>query len=542
MSTNTSTALIRQVTADHAAMWDARQAEMARYRNAYMTRFFAGQKGSADQIRVETADAYAFIEGYVSSLFTKDPAVLAFRDHSDDGDPELVQACANRFFNRQRASLENATRMALIYPMSFCKLAPRESEDLLNRVAIRAIQPWNVILDTDADSWDEQRFVGHKYFMPVSDAVARFGACDWMPVEKVSYFNETKAKTAKSYENKTTKLPDEYLYIEVVEFYDMVQDKLQFWSPNLRDTNTLLDEEAIPVRTYDDRPLSAIVPLYYGSAPDAPLEGYSAMSRNYDLYFEKNILRSHWANAIRRDSRQFLYRKDVIEEEALAKITAGEDGAMIGVDGDSLDGIVKAIDVGTMSSNYDRYSAAIEADMSRGSLQAPFTKGEATKATATEVTALVHYGASEIGKLARERDGMISRLANLYVRMVLVLVEEGETATIEVKRKPLILTADSLDGRFMYMPLDQAGTPLANSYKQQQLLSLLPVLTQMGIPLPAIRDELLSLFDLPDSFREAAEAEENKRIASPPGTEMPEGQATGKTSPEELAAALAGGQ
>ena len=61
------------------------------------------------------------------------------------------------------------------------------------------------------------------------------------------------------------------------------------------------------------------------------MDGLSAMKRIYDQVYEKNILRSFWANAVRRDTRQYLVREGAIDEESLAKITAGIDGAMITV-------------------------------------------------------------------------------------------------------------------------------------------------------------------------------------------------------------------
>ncbi len=141
------------------------------------------------------------------------------------------------------------------------------------------------------------------------------------------------------------------------------------------------------------------------------MEGLSAVARVYDQFYEKNILRTYWANAVRRDSRQYLYREGMVDEEALAKITAGVDGAMIPIDSDTLSGIIVPVGVEPISSNFDRYLAAIEGDINRGSSLAPFARGEATKATATEITALAAYSASEIGKLARERDNAIEAKA-----------------------------------------------------------------------------------------------------------------------------------
>jgi len=63
-------------------------------------------------------------------------------------------------------------------------------------------------------------------------------------------------------------------------------------------------------------------------------------------------------------------------------------------------------------------------DINRGSILAPFSRGEATKATATEVAALAQYSASEIGKLARERDGAIEMISTVYLRIIALMAEE----------------------------------------------------------------------------------------------------------------------
>ena len=101
----------------------------------------------------------------------------------------------------------------------------------------------------------------------------------------------------------------------MVELYDLLADELYFWSPNYSNGEKLLDKEVIPARTYDDRPLAPIAPLYYARVPDRPLEGMSAMARVYDQVYEKNILRTYWANSVRRDSRQFIYKEGSFDEE-----------------------------------------------------------------------------------------------------------------------------------------------------------------------------------------------------------------------------------
>jgi len=491
--------LIRTVLDEHNHFYDQQRAELKRYRDVYENRFWQSEYMDDTMIRVETADCFAYVEGFIASLFSRNPAIVVAKDKSiAEGNPQMAQEVVNRFLFDKREQLEIASRLALIYPSSFLKLSPTDSTDMLERVSIRAIPCWEIIRDLDASSWDEQRFVAHTYYLSIPEAREKFGRKKFTAIPKVEYFTPQDKYTGVSED-----LPDDYLYIQVVEFYDLAYDKLYMWTPNHNDGETLLEKEQIPIRTYDDKPMSSICPLYYSRRPEKPMLGMSAVCRVYDQFYEKNILRTYWANSVRRDSRQYLYKEGALDEEALAKITAGVDGAMIPVDEPILDGVIRSVGVEPLSGNFDRYLAYIEQDINRGSILAPFSRGEATKATATEVTALAQYSASEIGKMARERDNAIELLALTYLRTIALLAEDDETAFIELEGLPKVITVTDLDAKFKVVALDQSSTPLSEAIKRSNLVQLMPVLMQLGVPMDKVKDEIIRLYDLPESFKES---------------------------------------
>jgi hypothetical protein len=86
-------------------------------------------------------------------------------------------------------------------------------------------------------------------------------------------------------------LPDDYLYIEIVELYDLLNE-VYYWSPSYKNGDGIILKSEIPVRTYNDNPLAPIVPLFYSSSPSKPMEGLSAVARLYDQFYEKNILKN----------------------------------------------------------------------------------------------------------------------------------------------------------------------------------------------------------------------------------------------------------
>lgn len=502
--------LLRIVLTEHKDFWDTQMGELRRYKNAYENKFWDGELEYDDSmIRVETADCFSYVEGFIAALFSKAPAVVVGADAANAaGDPELAQAAANRFLFSQREQLEIASRLALIYPNAYLKLSPTDSEEMLEKVSIRAVPPWEVITDRDASGWNSQRFCGHTYYLTIPEARERFGAKQFTAVPKQDYFGSG----ARAYRGggssslygemgaEYADLPDDYLYIEVLEFYDMAYDKLYFWSPNYKNGEELLEKSTIPVRTYDDQPLSNLSPLYYARKPERPMEGLSAVSRVYDQFYEKNILRTYWANAVRRDSRQYIYKEGAFDEEELAKITAGIDGAMIATDEQTLAGLIQPVGVEPISSNFDRYLNFIESDINRGSILAPFSRGEATKATATEITALAQYSASEIGKMARERDYAIETIANLYLRTLSLLADEGDKAVLASNGMAKVITSKDLHGKFRISALDQGNQPIADAIKKQNLISLLPVLTGLGVPQDKLKEEIIRAYELPEDF------------------------------------------
>jgi len=247
------------------------------------------------------------------------------------------------------------------------------------------------------------------------------------------------------------------------------------------------------------------------------MEGYSAMARVYDQCFEKNVLRTFWANAVRRDSRQFIYKEGVFDEEALAKITSGVDGAMIPTDSDTLSGLIAEVPVTPISSNHAVYLNYIESDIQKGSLTAGFTRGEASKATATEVTALMQYTASELGKMARDRDATIEQVVSLYLRMLLPLIEDGDTIVVATPEGAKAATVSKLDADWTIYATDGGGTPMTDMVRKQQLIQLIPLLPGLGVPPEAIRAEVVRLFDLPEEFdKEAPAPQQTATSAEPP--------------------------
>jgi hypothetical protein len=60
---------IQMILQEHNNYWENKTTEMKKYLDAYNTRFWDSEDYNAEMIRVETADAYAYIEGFIAIAY-----------------------------------------------------------------------------------------------------------------------------------------------------------------------------------------------------------------------------------------------------------------------------------------------------------------------------------------------------------------------------------------------------------------------------------------------------------------------------------------
>ena len=539
----------------HEKHWDEQRAELRQLRSAYMTRYWDKRTHAPQQVVIETSRAYEFVEGYIASLFARSPSVIVKGDVRGQGDPRIVQTLCNNFLDNIRTQLEDASRLALIYPCSFLKLIPNDHPDPFKRVSICAIPPWDVIVDTDATAWTDQKYIGHRYYLTLKEAREKYGPKKYSAHSLIRFLDRTEGDDG--YQNSSTQeVGPEFQYVEVIEFYDLENDKLVVWSPDYQDgTKFLYDGVVLPEGTNEikevkyaeipfkdaaDNPISPIIPLYYSRQPDIPMRGYSALRRVYDQVQEVNILRTYQASMVRRAARQWVVESGVFDAEAMSKLSQGVDGEFIEVElsqGQTLGGSIVPVPHTPVPAELERYVQQVQDDFERGSVLAPFTRGESSRATATEITALAAYSSSEIGRLARERDAAIEYVAQVYISMMkLYLQDNGDV--ILVNGEPTTINANDITGDFTLYANDTGATPVSEAVKKQEFLAVMPTLIELGVPLKEILSHMVRMLDLPQSFLEAlegaAETPQQQQAATPEEQVMQSSGMQGQPSAQDI--------
>ena len=488
----------------HEKYWKNQRKHLYNYKQAYETDFWEDSEtyGLGDYgITIQTSDAYGYIESYIASLFSRNPGVVFKDGLRNRGNKDIAEHLANDFLLRQRTVIENASRMALIYPMAFAKLMPRESEDIYRRVDMFALPPWEVIIDRQARRWQDCRYVGHKYYLPLPEAKSLFGNKQFEPQRKEEYFD-------REYNNQDDPSVDAemFQFIEVVEMYDLQNEVMHFWSPNWQGGDKMLMSSEIPFQNASGEAVIPIVPLYFNRIPDNPLDGYSAMKRIYDQIYESNLIRTFQANAVRKASRQYLIRKGALDEEQMAQLASGVNGLFVEVDDENINNCVVPLPQNQTPPELEMYYRQVQQDKDKGNILAPFTRGEATRSTATEIAALASYSSNEIGRLARERDQMIEQLATTYISILsLYLEESGDKDIVYVDGKPEVVIPKDLKENWVCYAADQAATPISESIRKREYIQSIPVLQQLGVPPDTLLKEMVRALGLPEAFFEEAQ-------------------------------------
>lgn len=564
---------VRSLLEVHDRYWESCRDDMRLYKRLYMTRYWdASARRAIDGVlRTQVPKAYKMVESYIGSLYSKNPSVVVKPDLRDRGNPEVAAAVANEYLLKTREQLEDATRLALIYPCAFMKLAPVENIDPLKRVSTAALPPWEVIVDATAAAWGQQRHVGHVYLLPLLEAKARFKKGDSAEFRSRTYSKWIEAATVADggiiREDEQTLTPDSDKWIRVVELYDILDDRLLVWSPDYRNGDEFLfqgvtvqvgalpddtqgeepeaelvhETSGIPFKSASGRPVVPIIPIYFSRDPDTPLRGYSLVARSADQFREMNFMRTYQAQGVRRMARQWMMRAGFLSEESAAKISQGVDGEFIEVDlppGMPVEGNIVPVPQAPIPADIAEYALTIDADINDAGVLAPFTRGEATGTTATEQQLLASYTSSEIGRMARIRDEVITSMASTYnVILSVVLGDDAEPLALPNPIGPTILSAEDLTGDFGYWAVDAGTTPMSDFTKQQSLERLVPVLGSLGADPKLLLEELVRVFQLPMQLATPAPpppGPAGQATMGAPGAVNPEAPPMPDTLPEEV--------
>ncbi len=450
--------LVHQFVRGHDKYARNNRKDWSLYKHTYMTRYWEYMTGDdmpkrnrrLREVEVEVNRLWGVITSYLSALYPRASRVVLSPDPTGKGDPEKAELAVNRMLSSRKIHerVMTALRQALLYPGSGMKVGYKHGRgNPMDRVWMRVIPVWEMLLDTEVSDTDDERFRGHLYYRPKHEVEEEYGLKDLNGVRRVDFLSGSDTE-ADDYKNrKRYEVPnDDNNFVRVLEFCNLVDHYVDPENPEMRYEGRLeiyvMGQGAVskkpvyvgplPFAKHDGEPMAHIVPLIFNYEPEFPLRGIAHVKRLMPQFKELNAYRSYMAMATRKDTRQYVTRKGTFNSDEMTLLTEGHDGLILEVDSGyerPLADAILPIQNAPISANIQNYLATVEVDLERVIGTSPAARGIVTKATAYEVETVQQYTESEFGLHAAIKDQWLANLTELMMRaLISCMQDDGDSA------------------------------------------------------------------------------------------------------------------
>jgi len=378
-------------------------------------------------------------------------------DATGRGSPEKTQLAMNHWLGSQKihARVLSALRQSILYPGCAAKVGYNPGNgNPLDRVWMRVIPWWEVVLDADSTDWDDERFRGHVYYKPLKEVEKEYNIPSGLlaGTSRKDYLSPTAALQEHPHKREPTATnaeatSDQSGFVRILEICNLKDNYKDPKDPTVefrgRFEVYVLEQGdmsrhpiwlgPLPLAEASGDPLPHIAPLIFASEPEFPLRGIAGSSRMLPQLREINIYRSFMAQSTRKDSRQYLLRDGLLGADTESKLAEGVDGLVLKVPSDyngSLQDVVQKIETGTISVNVQNYMALAENDLERAIGTSPNARGVITKATAFEVQPTQLYTESEFGLHGMIKDAWLAQVVKLAQRALIAAMQNPEEGSL----------------------------------------------------------------------------------------------------------------
>ena len=408
-----------------------------------------------NEINVEVNRLFGIITAYLSALYPRAQRAIVMPDPNGIGDSKKAELALNRFMESSRIHhrVMTALRQALLYPGSGAKVGYYAGRgNPLDRVWMRVIPWWEMVMDSDVGDSEDERFRGHVYYRPIKEVEEEYGLKDLAGTERddflrVGYTGKSADSGYKrAYPKQDKARSDNKNFVRVLEICNLKDSYEDKENPGImyegrleiyvlgqgKKSHKPVYMGPLPFAETDGRPLSHIIPLIFNYEPEYPLRGIAHADRLLPQIQELNSYRSFMAMATRKDTRQFITRKGTFGADELTDLTEGHDGLILQLEQDydrPLGDAIVSLGNTPISSNIDQYMAIVENDLDRNVNLSPGARGIVTKATAFEVQAVQQYTESEFGLHASIKDEWLGSVLKVVLRALISAMQDlGESS------------------------------------------------------------------------------------------------------------------
>ena len=403
-------------------------------------------------IDIEVNRLWGIVSSYLAALYPRASRAVITPDPAGRGDPQKAELALNRWLssNRIHKRVLTGIRQSILYPGCGAKIGYYPGRgNPLDRVWMRVIPWWEMLLDYDVGDTEDERFRGHIYYRPKTEVEEEYGLKNLSGTSRDDFLEGSyRSGEKRNYKNVTKKQADSdnSAFVRVLELCNMRDNFSDSKNPNIVYEGRLeiyilgqgkLSQKPVwmgplPFAGVDGDPLPHIVPLIFNHEPEFPLRGLSHSARVLPQIKEMNAYRSFMAMSSRKDTRQYVTRKGTFGADELTDLTEGNDGLILQLDKDydrPLGDAIVPIMNGPISSNINAYMDLVAQDLERNIGMSPAARGIVTKATAFEVQAVQQYTESDFGMHASIKDEWLVGLLTVVLRALISCMQDlGDSA------------------------------------------------------------------------------------------------------------------
>jgi hypothetical protein len=457
-----------QAVLDHLKAHDDRMRsqapDWAMAKAMYTTRYWQYIRGNSssasttsgaldNHVDVEVNRLFPYISSYMSSLYPRAQRTIMTHDPMSSADPEKAALVANRWLSTQKVHqrVMSGIKQALIYPGCGAKLGfSPGAGNALDRVWLRIIPWWEIVLDFDVSDPEDERFRGHVFFQSRQKIEKEYGLTGLVGTRREDFLDRleygsdgktTKSAAARASGRSAKATADQQAFVRVLEIINLVDTIADDEDPSIEYQGRLeiyvlgqpgeiskrpIYMGPLPFAKFDKTPLQHILPLIFSHEPEYPLRGMAHSARFLPQMQELNAYRAFMAMATRKDSRQYLTRKGTLEADELTKISEGVEGYIAQVSADFTRDLTDAlvpVPQAALNVTIDRYMNYVEIDLDRTMRQSPQARGEITKATAFEIQTVQQYTESEFGMHAALKDQWLAEIVRVFLRALIAAMQ-----------------------------------------------------------------------------------------------------------------------
>lgn len=387
------------------------------------------------------------VQTYNAALFPRSLKCNVKPDPQKRGDPVVKSAMLDIWVEHpdQKEAMRDLSQMAIMFPGAPCmKLGIEQGTAMpIDRTYIEAVPPWEAVVDRDARSYRNARYIGHLFQEPEEDVRDRYkdeleklgvtlhGSPKVDPLTGTPQQSPIKpsADGASSDDN----LEDRFVTVfEFCNFRDSIvgtdgqhyRGRLEVW---ILDQGGILEwkpiaQTMLPFSGADGEMVGHLFPLIYMHEAPYPFRGEPPLARLLPLNVALNRLNLQIMRDTQRNTRKAIGLKGAFDQDEVDNLFDGNDKNIAWTKRDdiALDRMIHNIPHQPIAPDTIAFRNTIDAMLTRQQGPSASARGEITNATAYEVQTTQLFTEEGFKYHASLQEVMLTRLLGAVLRAFIV--------------------------------------------------------------------------------------------------------------------------